>query len=69
MKGLSRTILFAATDTTSSSLNRMFQLLAMHPNIQDRLRAEILAAPTELDHDALIALPYLDAVVREVLRL
>ncbi|KAJ7227551.1 cytochrome P450 [Mycena rebaudengoi] len=63
------TILFAATDTTSSSLNRMFQLLAMHPNIQDRLRAEILAAPTELDHDALIALPYLDAVVREVLRL
>ncbi|KAJ7924201.1 cytochrome P450 [Mycena leptocephala] len=63
------TILFAATDTISSSLNRMFQLLAMHPNVQDKLRAEILAAPTELGHDALVALPYLDAVVREVLRL
>ncbi|KAJ7501754.1 cytochrome P450 [Mycena galericulata] len=63
------TILFAATDTTSSSLNRMFHLLAMHPNVQDKLRAEILSAPTELDHDALVALPYLDAVVREVLRL
>ncbi|KAJ6549730.1 cytochrome P450 [Mycena capillaripes] len=63
------TILFAASDTTSSSLNRMFQLLAMHPNVQDKLRAEILAAPMELDHDALVALPYLDAVVREVLRL
>lgn len=47
----------------------MFQLLAMHPNVQDKLRAEILAAPMELDHDALVALPYLDAVVREVLRL
>ncbi|KAJ7470142.1 cytochrome P450 [Mycena galericulata] len=57
------TILFAATDTTTSSLNRMFHLLAMHPTVQDNLRAEILAAPTELDHDALVALPYLDAVL------
>ncbi|KAJ7195116.1 cytochrome P450 [Mycena pura] len=63
------TILFAATDTTSTSLNRLFQLLAMHPDVQDKLRAEFLAAQTELDHDALVALPYLDAVVREVLRL
>ncbi|KAJ7867267.1 cytochrome P450 [Mycena leptocephala] len=63
------TILFAATDTTSPSLNRMFQLLAMHPNVQEKLRAEILAAPTELDHDTLAALLYLDVVVREVLRL
>ncbi|KAJ7438810.1 cytochrome P450 [Mycena galericulata] len=54
-------ILFAATDTTSSSLNRMFHL--------EKLRAEILAAPVNLDHDTVVALPYLDAVVREILRL
>ncbi|KAF8212641.1 cytochrome P450 [Mycena galopus ATCC 62051] len=62
-------ILFAATDTTASSMNRMFHVLAMYPDVQEKLRAEILATPEHLDHDALVALPYLDAVVREVVRL
>ncbi|KAJ7693049.1 cytochrome P450 [Mycena rosella] len=62
-------IMFAATDTTSSALNRLFHILALHPEVQDKLRAEILAAPEHLDHDALVALPYLDSFVREVLRL
>ncbi|KAJ6607567.1 cytochrome P450 [Mycena sp. CBHHK59/15] len=62
-------ILFAATDTTSSAMNRTFHILALYPDVQDKLRAEILAAPEHLDHDTLLALPYLDAVVRETLRL
>jgi cytochrome P450 len=61
--------MFAATDTTSSSMNRLFHVLALYPDVQEKLRAEILGVPEHLDHDTLIALPYLDAVVREVLRL
>ncbi|KAF8171594.1 cytochrome P450 [Mycena galopus ATCC 62051] len=62
-------IIFAATDTTFSSMNRMFHVLAEHPEVQEKLRAEILAAPELLDHDSLVALPYLDGVIREILRL
>ncbi|KAJ7935792.1 cytochrome P450 [Mycena leptocephala] len=39
------------------------------PDVQEKLRAEILGVPDQLDHDTLVALPYLDGVVREVLRL
>ncbi|KAJ6587592.1 cytochrome P450 [Mycena vulgaris] len=62
-------IILAATDTSSTSLNRIFHTLALYPEVQDKLRAEILAAPEHLDHDALVSLPYLDSVVRETLRL
>ncbi|KAJ7444495.1 cytochrome P450 [Mycena latifolia] len=62
-------IIIAATDTTSSSLNRMFHMLALYPELQENLRAEILAAPEHLNHDQLVALPYLDAFIREILRL
>ncbi|KAJ7137420.1 cytochrome P450 [Mycena crocata] len=62
-------MIFAATDTTSTALNRALFTLATHPEVQDTLRAEILAAPEHPDHDALVALPYLDSVVREILRL
>jgi cytochrome P450 len=61
--------MFAATDTTSSSMNRLFHVLALYPEVQKKLRAEILSVPEQLDHDTLIALPYLDGVIREVLRL
>ncbi|KAJ7289297.1 cytochrome P450 [Mycena rebaudengoi] len=66
-------ILFAATDTTSSSMNRVFHTLASYPAVQERLRAEISAAAqahgAHINHDALMALPYLDGFVRELLRL
>ncbi|KAK7058046.1 cytochrome P450 [Favolaschia claudopus] len=62
-------ILFAATDTASASVNRIFHLLATHPDIQEKLRAEILAGPENPNHDELVALPYLDSFVRETLRL
>jgi cytochrome P450 len=47
----------------------MFHVLAEHPEVQEKLRAEIMATPELLDHDSLVALPYLDGVVREILRL
>ena len=67
-----RTLVFAATDTTSSALARIFHLLAQHPDVQDRLREEICAARNsdgDLDYKQLDGLQYLDAVIRETLRL
>ncbi|KAI9443760.1 cytochrome P450 [Lactarius psammicola] len=64
--------LIAATDTTSSALSRILHLLALHPDIQDRLRNELKEAledNEELTHDKLVSLPFLEAVCRETLRL
>ncbi|KZP14916.1 cytochrome P450 [Athelia psychrophila] len=66
------TLVFAATDTTSSALSRIFHLLAQHPEAQGRLRDEICAARAQdgdLDYKLLDGLQYLDAVIRETLRL
>ncbi|KAJ6577835.1 cytochrome P450 [Mycena capillaripes] len=62
-------ILFAGTGTASAGINRMFHILSMYPDIQEKLRTEILATLEYLDYDSLVALPYLDGVVREILRL
>lgn len=44
--------------------------LAKKPDIQTRLREELLSVPTETPSmDELNALPYLDNVIREILRL
>jgi cytochrome P450 len=65
--------MFAAMDTTSSALARILHLLALHQNVQDKLRAELRDAHENFgaqpDHDDLVNLPYLDAVCRETLRL
>lgn len=69
---LIRALTFAAVDTTSSALSRSLHLLAQHPEIQEKLRREITEARTEkgdLPYDELISLPYLEAIVRETLRL
>ena len=59
-------------DTTSNALSRIMHQLAQHPTVQNKLRAEIVEATggglSELDYDALMKLPYLDAVCRETLR-
>ena len=49
----------------------ILSLLAKHPEVQDKLRKEILEASKgeDLDYDSLVSLPYLDAVCRETLRL
>ncbi|KAJ3921771.1 cytochrome P450, partial [Lentinula edodes] len=69
-----RTFIFAAMDTTSSGLSRILHLLTLHPEVQDKMRDELIAARREhqgsqLSYDELVGLPYLDAVCRETLRL
>ena len=61
-------------DTTSNALSRIFQLLATYPEVQDKLRHEIMAAlrkngGQDFSFDELVSLPFLDAVCRETLRL
>jgi len=65
-----RTFTFAATDTTSGALGRILFLLSIHQDVQDKLRQEIREARKsgDLSYDELVALPYLDAVCRETLR-
>jgi len=66
------TLIFAATDTTSGGLSRILHLLAQNPEVQEKLRQEIRKARAEnhdLDYKSLDDLPYLDAVIRETMRL
>ncbi|KAF7369850.1 hypothetical protein MSAN_00614000 [Mycena sanguinolenta] len=62
-------IVHAGMDTTSSALNRIIHTLAVHSDVQAKLRAEIMKTRETLNHDELMELPYLDGVVRETLRL
>ena len=62
----------AGFETTATSLSYMSYLLATHPDIQERLHRELINAMDsegEIDYDKLQALPYLDACIRETLRL
>ncbi|KAJ7680230.1 cytochrome-450 hydroxylase [Mycena polygramma] len=77
------TFMFAGSDTSSLSMTWTLYLLAQHPDIQDRLRAELLSVanqfPQDLSelteeqvqslHTALSSLPLLHNVTRESLRL
>ncbi|RDX46458.1 cytochrome P450 [Lentinus brumalis] len=65
------TLVFAATDTTSSAVARILHLLAEHHDVQEKLRREIVQARSDgdLTFDELFELPYLEAVCRETLRL
>lgn len=66
------TLIFAAFDTTSGILSRIFDQLSHNQDVQDRLRAEIKTARAEhgdMDYDTLVNLPYLEAICRETLRL
>lgn len=65
-------MVFMATDTTSGPLVRILHLLAQCPEVQDRLHKEITKAQAkdgDLDCNELSTLPYLDAIIRETLRL
>lgn len=59
-------------DTTASALSRILNLLSQNQAVQSRLRDELTSAYKEasgdLDYDTLMALPYLEAVCRETLR-
>lgn len=72
------TFFFAGSDTTSLALGWAFYLMAHHPEHQTRLREELLAAyadcpgdsdDAELDFGLVDALPFLDKVCKEALRL
>ncbi|KAI0058967.1 cytochrome P450 [Artomyces pyxidatus] len=72
--GQMTTLLFAGTDTTSTALSRIFSLLSLHSDVQEKLREELkeaheAAGCADLNYDDLVALPYLEAVCRETLRL
>ncbi|KAJ7022626.1 cytochrome P450 [Mycena alexandri] len=70
--GQLNTLVFAATDTTSSALSRALHILAQHPDAQEKLRQEIRSAQkdgVDLSYDELVSMEYLDAVCRETLRL
>ncbi|KAH9475309.1 Cytochrome P450 monooxygenase 91 [Psilocybe cubensis] len=64
--GQMSSLTFAATDTTSAALSRVFHLLAKHPDAQARLREEIIEARAryggDIPYDELVVLPYLDAI-------
>ncbi|KAL5523770.1 hypothetical protein ACEPAG_7943 [Sanghuangporus baumii] len=77
------TYFFAGSDTTSLTLTWVLYLLAMHSEVQDRLRAELYTLPKEISRMPMVnengdwrhlwkdidELPYLNNVVRETLRL
>ncbi|KAJ7664450.1 cytochrome P450 [Mycena polygramma] len=64
------TFIVVGHETTSIALAWELYALAAHPDIQRKLRAELLGVATETPTlDQLHALPYLDSVVREALRL
>ncbi|KAJ7753349.1 cytochrome P450 [Mycena maculata] len=66
--GQMATLVFTATDTTSGAISRLLHLLAQHPEVQNKLVEEITAHDEEPDYDTLASLPYMDAVIRETLR-
>ncbi|EJD37708.1 cytochrome P450 [Auricularia subglabra TFB-10046 SS5] len=64
------TFLFAGHETTSNTATWAMYSLANNPEMQDKLRREVQTIYTdEPTLDMLNALPYLDQVVRETLRL
>ncbi|KAJ7634583.1 cytochrome P450 [Roridomyces roridus] len=56
-------------ETTAGSLAFTLWELARNPAIQDRLREEILSCGRDLSHDDIQKLEFLDAIVKEGLRL
>ncbi|MGK4008232.1 cytochrome P450 [Sorangium sp. So ce1036] len=64
-----RTLLFAGHETTALALAWALDHVHRHPAVLGRLRDEIDALGPEPDPERLAALPYLDAVCKEALRL
>lgn len=65
-----RTILLAGHETTAMALSWALLELAQHPEVQSRLREEVRGCKRgeELSAAVLDSMPYLQAVLREVLR-
>jgi len=70
----SSVMITAGRDTVGHNTARAVQALAEHPEVQRKLRAEILEAAAtsqngEPDFARLNDMPYLEAVIRETIRL
>ncbi|KAJ3042461.1 lanosterol 14-alpha-demethylase [Rhizophlyctis rosea] len=63
------TFLFAGRDTTSALLTWIFAYLTTHPHVLLKLRAELDTLKGEVTYESLDRLPYLDAVLKETLRI
>ena len=66
------TFIMAAHDTTTSAVSHTLYILSRNQDIQTKLREEIAQARREHgdpDYETLMALPLLDAVCRETLRI
>ncbi|ETS82671.1 hypothetical protein PFICI_04547 [Pestalotiopsis fici W106-1] len=61
-------IIFAATDTIGMNLGTLCFMLAKHPDVYNKLRAEVVSATITKSED-LQQLPVLNGVIRETLRL
>ncbi|MBD2175306.1 cytochrome P450 [Pseudanabaena sp. FACHB-1998] len=64
-------LLFAGHETLTSAIASFCLLLAQHPDVCDRARAEqmeLIQSNSEINADTLKQMPYLDAVMKEVLR-
>ena len=64
-------LVLGATDTTSNTLARILEQLAIHPEVQQELRDELLSsgAAEGMSYDDLNRLPLLEGVCRETIRL
>ncbi|KAJ3517041.1 hypothetical protein NLJ89_g753 [Agrocybe chaxingu] len=78
LTGQMTVLIFGAQDTTSSCLSRILHQLSKHQEAQDCIREELRNALLEgssadeygrLTYDALSNMPWLDAVLKETLRL
>ncbi|WVQ69800.1 uncharacterized protein L199_008020 [Kwoniella botswanensis] len=63
------TFMFAGSDTTAGTIAMGLYQLAKHPYVQETLRTEISCYGDNLPYEQIDELPYLDAVVKEVLRI
>ncbi|KAI6004500.1 cytochrome P450 [Pisolithus orientalis] len=64
------TLIFASYETTAIAMTWALLELARYPDIQNKLRKELLSFGREPSYDELTTgLPYLDAIVQETLRL
>ncbi|KAI0781538.1 cytochrome P450 [Trametes elegans] len=69
------TMALAGMDTTSNVMARILHVLSEHPDVQQKLREEVMHARDDgtgklrdLDYNEVMGLPFLDAVCRETLR-
>ncbi|KAF5371664.1 hypothetical protein D9758_003587 [Tetrapyrgos nigripes] len=80
LTGQMTVLIFGAQDTTSSCLSRILYQLSINQDVQDKVREEIRTACSAYDHDAdtsntrlsyeeISSLPWLEAVIKETLRL